>query len=256
MILDKFRLDGRCGIVTGGGSGIGKAMARGLAEAGADVVIAARHADRIEAAAEELSAAGGGKVVAMAVDMADPASIQALVDRTVAAFGQIDFLFNNAGTIHRSPAEDFPLEAWNHVVQVNLTGPFLLAQAVARVMIAAKRKGKIVNTSSLIAMQGGRNVAAYAATKAGLTQLTKAMCNDWAKHNILVNAIGPGWVRTEMTGPLRENETRYAEISGRIPLGRWAEPEDLAGAAVFLACDASDYITGQVLFVDGGWLSA
>ncbi|MCB9949046.1 MAG: glucose 1-dehydrogenase [Rhodospirillaceae bacterium] len=256
MILDKFRLDGRSGIVTGGGTGIGKAMARGLAEAGANVVVAARHLDRIEAAAEELSAAGGGKVVAMAADMADPASIQTLVDRTVEAFGHIDFLFNNAGTIHRSPCEDFPLEAWNHVVQVNLTGPFLLAQAVARVMIAAKRKGKIVNTSSLIAMQGGKNVAAYAATKAGLTQLTKAMCNDWAKYNILVNAIGPGWVRTEMTGALRENEGRFAEISGRIPLGRWAEPEDLAGAAVFLASDASDYITGQVIFVDGGWLSA
>ena len=256
MILDTFRLDGRSGIVTGGGSGIGKAMARGLAEAGANVVIAGRHRDRLEAAAAEIDAGLPGSVVAVPTDVADLDDLRRLVDHTVERFGAVDFLFNNAGAIHRAPCEDFPKEAWDHVVQVNLTGPFFLAQMVAKVMIAQGRKGKIVNTSSLIAVQGGRNVAAYAATKAALTQVTKSMCNDWAKHNILVNAIGPGWVETEMTGPLRQDEARLRDITGRIPLGRWARPEELAGAAVFLASDASDYVTGQVLFVDGGWLSA
>ena len=256
MILDQFRLDGRVGIVTGGGSGIGLAMGRGLAEAGATVVLVGRHHDRLAAAAQALDADVPGTVVAHAADVADLDALQGLVDATVDRFGQIDFLFNNAGTIHRSPCEDFPKDAWDHVVQVNLTGPFFLSQKVARVMIAQGRKGKIVNTSSLIAVQGGKTVPAYAATKAALTQVTKSMCNDWAKYNILVNAIGPGWVETEMTGPLRENAGRLSEINARIPLGRWAKPSDLAGAAVFLASDASDYITGQVLFVDGGWLSA
>ncbi|MCB9957431.1 MAG: glucose 1-dehydrogenase [Rhodospirillaceae bacterium] len=256
MILDTFRLDGRSGIVTGGGSGIGRAYARGLAEAGANVVIVGRDKARLEEAAAAINDHAPGCVVTHEADMADTEALQALVDATVARFGHIDFLFNNAGTIHRAPAEDFPKEAWDRVIQVNLSGPFFLSQMVARVMIAQGRKGKIVNTSSLIAVQGGKNVVAYAATKAALTQVTRAMCNDLAKYNILVNAIGPGWVETEMTGALREDQSRLAEITGRIPLGRWARPEDLAGAAVFLASDASDYVTGQVLFVDGGWLSA
>ncbi|MCA8907616.1 MAG: glucose 1-dehydrogenase [Rhodospirillaceae bacterium] len=256
MILDAFRLDGRTGIVTGGGSGIGKAIARGLAEAGANVVIAGRDLARLEEVAASINSNAPGCAVAHSVDVADTEALQALVDATVDRFGHIDFLFNNAGTIHRAPAQDFPRAAWEHVIQVNLSGPFYLSQMVARVMIAQGRKGKIVNTSSLIAVQGGKNVVAYAATKAALTQVTRAMCNDLAKYNILVNAIGPGWVETEMTGALRDDPTRYAEITGRIPLGRWARPEELAGAAVFLASDASDYVTGQVLFVDGGWLSA
>ena len=255
MILDKFRLDGRRGIVTGGGSGIGKAIALGLAEAGAQVVIAGRSTDRLHQAADHIAAAGR-HAEPIHLDIASPDSIRAVVDQTIGIFGGIDFLINNAATIHRAPCETYPKEEWDRVIQVSLTGPFLLAQAVARVMIGQRAKGKIINTSSLIAVQGGRNVPAYAAAKAGLTQLTKSMCNDWAKYNILVNAIGPGWVRTDMTQPLRDDPDRYAEITGRIPLGRWAEPEDMAGAAVFLASDAADYITGQVLFVDGGWLSA
>ena len=255
MILDKFRLDGRRGVVTGGGSGIGKAIALGLAEAGAQVVIAGRSMERLHRAAGDIAAAGR-HVEPIHLDIASSDSIRALVDQTVGIFGGIDFLINNAATIYRAPCETFPKEEWDRVIQVSLTGPFLLAQAVARVMIGQRAKGKIVNTSSLIAVQGGRNVPAYAAAKAGLTQLTKSMCNDWARYDILVNAIGPGWVRTDMTQPLRDDPDRYAEITSRIPLGRWAEPEDMAGAAVFLASDAADYITGQVLFVDGGWLSA
>lgn len=254
MILEKFGLRGRSGIVTGGGSGIGRAIATGLVQAGAEVIISGRRMDRLKKTAEELRR-DGWQVLAVTVDMKSMKSIQALVDQAVKEFGKIDFLFNNAGTIHRTPCENFLKEAWDEDLQVNLTGPFFLAQAVARVMISKKMKGKIINTSSLIAVQGGKTVPGYAASKGGLTQVTKTMCNDWAKYNILVNAIGPGWVKTDLTAPLRNDPVRYPEISNRIPLGRWADPEDLAGTAVFLASDASDYITGQTIFVDGGWLS-
>jgi 2-dehydro-3-deoxy-D-gluconate 5-dehydrogenase len=254
VILDKFSLAGKSGIVTGGGSGIGKGIARGVVEAGAEVIIAGRNLERLEMAAEEIGGAGG-RVIPFAVDAASPEGIQRLVNRAVEEFGKIDFLFNNAGTIRRSPSHEYSKADWDEVLRVNLTGPFLMSQAVARVMIDQGRKGKIINTSSLIAVQGGKNVVAYGASKGGLTQATKTMANDWARYNILVNAIGPGWVKTDLTQQLQENPERYKEISGRIPLGRWADPEDLAGAAVFLACDASDYITGQVIFVDGGWLS-
>jgi len=253
VILDKFSLAGKSGIVTGGGSGIGRAIAAGVVDAGAEVIIAGRNRDRLESVAAQIGG-GGRHVIPVPTDMSSLDSIRALVDRAVSEFGKIDFLFNNAGTIRRSPAERFSQADWDEVIKVNLTGPFFLAQAVARVMIAQQRKGKIINTSSLIAVQGGKNVVAYGASKAGLTQATRSMANDWAKYNILVNAIGPGWVKTELTEALRDNQERFREISSRIPLGRWAEPEDLVGAAVFLASDASDYITGQVIFVDGGWL--
>jgi 2-dehydro-3-deoxy-D-gluconate 5-dehydrogenase len=254
LILDKFSLAGRSGIVTGGGSGIGKAMARAVVEAGAEVIIAGRNRERLETAAKEIGR-DWGRVIPLAVDAASEEGIGALVNRAVEEFGKIDFLFNNAGTIRRAPSHQYSKEDWDEVLRVNLTGPFLLAQAVARIMIDQGRKGKIINTSSLTAVQGGKNVVAYGASKGGLTQATMTMANDWARYNILVNAIGPGWVKTELTGALQENPERYREISGRIPLGRWADPEDLAGTAVFLASDASDYITGQVIFVDGGWLS-
>lgn len=254
MILDKFNLTGRSGIVTGSSRGIGRALAQAMIEAGGEVVVADILEDNAKKTAEDLSR-DGGRAVAVPVDMRSRDSIQALVDRTVEAFGKIDFLFNNAGTIHRTPCEDFDADVFEEEIKVNLTGPFLLAQACARVMIQQGRKGKIINTSSLIAVQGGRTVPAYAASKGGLTQITKTMCNDWAKYNILVNAIGPGWVETENTAPLRANKDRFEHINSRIPLGRWARPDDLMGAAVFLASDASDYVTGQVLFVDGGWLA-
>ena len=254
MILDKFSLEGRSGIVTGASRGIGRALAQAMIEAGGEVVVADILEDNAKKTAEDLSK-GGGRAVAIAVDMRSRESIQALVDKTVEEFGKIDFLFNNAGTIHRTPCEDFDPDVFEEEIKVNLTGPFLLAQACARVMIGQGRKGKIINTSSLIAVQGGRTVPAYSASKGGLTQITKTMCNDWAQYNILVNAIGPGWVETENTAPLRANRDRFEHINSRIPLGRWAKPDDLMGAAVFLASDASDYVTGQVLFVDGGWLA-
>ncbi len=254
MILEKFSLKGKSGIVTGGGSGIGKGMATGLVQAGAEIVIAGRRRERLEETAREIRQFGG-PVIPVQADVSRMGDIQSLVDRAVKEFGKIDFLFNNAGIIRRNPCEDFSERDWDDVININLKGPFFLAQAVARVMISQKRKGKIINTSSLIAMGGGKRVPSYAASKGGVAQITKAMANDWAKYNILVNAIGPGWVNTELTQALREDKERFAELSGRIPLGRWADPEDLAGAAVFLASDASDYITGQTIFVDGGWLS-
>jgi 2-deoxy-D-gluconate 3-dehydrogenase len=254
MVLERFSLKGKSGIVTGGGSGIGKGMATGLVQAGAEIVIAGRRRERLQETAGEIRQFGGPVIPAQA-DVSRMDDIRSLVDRTVKEFGKIDFLFNNAGTIRRNACEDFLERDWNEVINTNLKGPFFLAQAVARVMISQKRKGKIINTSSLIAVQGGKQVPAYAASKGGITQLTKSMANDWARYNILVNAIGPGWVNTELTEPLRRDKERFAEISGRIPLGRWADPEDLAGAAVFLASDASNYITGQTIFVDGGWLS-
>ena len=254
MILDQFSLKGKCGLVTGSGSGIGKGMAAGLAEAGAKVALAARNMDKLSKAASEMTASGLD-VSPFQVDMAKPDSISDLVEVVVKEFNHIDFLFNNAGMIHRAPMEEFPLEKWEEMIKVNLTGPFLLSQAVAKHMIEKGIKGSIVNTSSLIAVFGGVTVPAYAATKGGLTQLTKSMCNDLAKYGIRVNAIGPGWVKTEMTEAIQNNPERFQSISTRIPLGRWANPEDLAGLAVFLASEASAYITGQVIFIDGGYLS-
>ena len=254
MILEKFSLKGKSGIVTGGGSGIGRAIATGLVQAGAEIVIVGRNKERLEKTASEIRKFGGA-VIPIQADVSKMRDIKGLVDRTVKKFGKIDFLFNNAGTIRRTPSEDYTEKDWDEVIDINLKGPFFLAQAVAKVMIAQKRKGKIINTASLMSVQGGKRVPAYAASKGGLSQVTKTMANDWAKYNILVNAIGPGWVRTELTEALQQDKERYSEILGRIPLGRWADPEDLAGAAVFLASDASDYITGQIIFVDGGWLS-
>lgn len=254
MILDRFSLKGKSGLVTGAGSGIGKGMAKGLTEAGARVALAGRNMEKLENASSEMKTFGLD-AVPFQVDMAEPDSISNLVRSVLTEFGRIDFLFNNAGMIHRAPFEEFPIKAWEEIVRVNLTGPFLLSQAVARHMIEKGIKGSIVNTSSLIAVLGGMTVPGYAATKGGLSQLTKSMCNDLARYGIRVNAIGPGWVKTEMTEALRANPERFEAISARIPLARWADPEDLAGLAVFLASDASAYITGQVIFIDGGYLA-
>lgn len=256
MILDDFNLTGKCGIVTGGGNGIGRGIAKGLSEAGATVLIAGRNLDKLEKTAEELNAGGRGRVICATVDMAEPDSIAALTETALHELGRLDFLFNNAGVIYRETSERFPRDVWEHTLAVNLSGPFYLSQQVARSMIERGEGGSIVNTSSMAAVFGGKTVPAYAATKGGLTQVTKTMCNDWSKYGIRVNAIGPGWVRTELTEPLvADKEGRYKEITARIPMNRWAEPEEFAGPAVFLVSNASSYINGQVLFVDGGYLA-
>jgi 2-deoxy-D-gluconate 3-dehydrogenase len=254
MILEKFNLKGKSGIVTGGGTGLGKGMATGLVQAGAEILIVGRRKDVLEKTAKELRQFGG-PVVPFSADLSKMEEIPRIVDRAIKEFGKIDFLFNNAGTIHRAPVEEYSEANWDVVIQTNLKGPFFLAQAVAKRMIADKRPGSIVNTSSLIAFIGGKNVPGYAASKGGINQLTKSMANGWAQYGIRVNAIGPGWFATDLTEALRKDKQRSAEILSRIPLGRWGNPEELGGVAVFLASDASAYVTGQTFIVDGGWMS-
>lgn len=254
MILEKFSLKGKSGIVTGGGTGLGKGMATALIQAGAGVLIVGRRKDILEKAAKELSQFGG-PVVPFPTDLSKVEDIPKIVDKALREFGKIDFLFNNAGTIRRGPVEECSEADWDVVIQTNLKGPFFLAQAVAKTMIAAKRPGSIVNTASLIAFIGGKNVPAYAASKAGINQVTKAMANGWAQYGIRVNAIAPGWFTTDLTEALQKDKGRYSEILSRIPLGRWGNPEELGGVAVFLASEASGYVTGQTIIVDGGWMS-
>ena len=253
MILEKMSLKGKAGIVTGASRGLGKGIAIGLAQAGADLAVTSRELKIIEKVAEEIKS-WGGKVLPLQVDVARKEDIDIMVEKTMGKFGKIDFLFNNAGRITRVPSEDFSEEDWDEELNVNLKGTFLCCQAVGRVMIKQKR-GKIVNISSIGSFIGGKNISAYVASKGGVSQLTKSLASDWAKYNIRVNAIGPGYFETDLTEPLRKDPKRFSAINTRIPLGRWGKPEDLAGIAVFLASDASDYITGQTIFVDGGWLA-
>jgi 2-deoxy-D-gluconate 3-dehydrogenase len=254
MILDQFSLKGKSGIVTGGGTGLGKGMAAALAQAGGAVLLVGRRMDVLEKAAKELGKQGA-PVIPFSADLSKMGDLPKIVDKAVKEFGKVDFLINNAGTIRRAPCEDFTEADWDLVLETNLKGPFFLAQAVARTMIAAGRPGAIVNTSSLIAFIGGKTIPAYAASKGGLNQATKTMANDWAKYGIRVNAIAPGYFITDVTKALQKNKERYTEIVSRIPLGRWGNPEELGGMALYLVSDASSYVTGQTFVVDGGWLA-
>jgi len=255
MNLDMFSLKGRIGIVTGGGTGLGKGIATALVQAGAELVIAGRRKDILEKAAEEMSQ-NEGKVIPVKADISKLDDIKRLVERTIDKFGKIDFLFNNAGTVRRTPCEDHSEADWDSVIETNLKGPFFLGQAVAKRMIAGKRRGKIINTASLISVIGAKNAVSYGASKGGIAILTKSMANDLAKYNILVNAIAPGWFITDLTQEIREDSKRFPAILSRIPLGRWGNPQELGGVAVFLASDASNYMTGQVIYVDGGYISS
>ena len=254
MGQDRFSLKGKSGIVTGGGTGLGKGMARALVEAGAAVMIVGRREEVLRKAAEELRA-GGGPVLPFPADLARKTDLPKIVDQAMKEFGKIDFLINNAGAIYRAPVEDFPEAEWDLVLETNLKGPFFLAQAVARTMIAGKISGSIINTSSLIAFIGGKNVPAYAASKAGINQVTKSLANGLAQYGIRVNAIAPGWFETELTEALQKDKQRYEGILSRIPMNRWGTPDELGGAAVFLVSNASSYMTGQTIVVDGGWMS-
>ena len=254
MILDQFSLKGKSGIVTGGGTGLGKGMATALVQAGGAVLLVGRRMDVLEKTGKELGKVGA-PVIPFSADLSKMADLPKIVDKAVKEFGKVDFLINNAGTIRRAPCEDFSEADWDLVLETNLKGPFFLAQAVAKTMIAAKRPGAIVNTSSLIAFIGGKTIPAYAASKGGLNQATKTMANDWAKYGIRVNAIAPGYFITDVTEALRKNKERYTEIVSRIPMGRWGNPEELGGIALYLVSDASSYVTGQTFVVDGGWLA-
>jgi 2-dehydro-3-deoxy-D-gluconate 5-dehydrogenase len=248
---DAFRVDGCAALVTGASAGLGAAMAVALAEAGADV--AAHGNTRSPAETCRRIEAAGRRAVAVTGDLADRSVSGRLVDDTVAAFGRIDILVNNAGLILRSPAAEYSDEDWDRMIEVDLTSAFRLARAAARHMIAAG-SGRIINTASILSFQGGVTVPAYAAAKGGLAQLTKALANEWASKHVNVNAIAPGYIRTTVTEPLQNDPVRYRQILDRIPAGRWGEPDDVAGAVVFLASPASRYVHGHLLVVDGGWL--
>jgi 2-dehydro-3-deoxy-D-gluconate 5-dehydrogenase len=253
MILDRFRLDGKVAIVTGASRGIGKAMAQALAEAGADVVVAARSEKPLRELAEELEAMGQ-RALAFPLDIAKEDDLKRLVETVVREFGRIDILVNNAGINYRCPAENFPIEEYDRVLNVNLRSVFILCQLAGRQMIA-QGGGKIINTASLMSETGGIMISAYTASKGGIKQLTKTLALEWGPYNIQVNAIGPGYIRTEMTQPLRDDPERNRMILERVCIKRWGEPEDLQGMTVFLASSASDYVTGQVFYVDGGYLA-
>lgn len=251
-ILSAFSLAGKSALVTGAASGLGAAIAVALAEAGASV---ACHGNRRPAdATSQRIREAGGTAYSFSADLGQPEGPDHLFADVSAAMGAPDILVNNAGTIHRAAAEDHDLEAWNRVLQVNLTSAFRLAQLAARPMLE-RRQGKIINIASMMSFQGGIRIAAYVASKGAIAQVTKALANEWAGRNVQVNAIAPGYFRTENTRALQEDETRNRQILDRIPAARWGDPQDLAGAAVFLASPASNYVTGTVLVVDGGWLA-
>jgi len=253
MILDKFKLDGKVALVTGASSGLGQAIAIGLAEAGAHVACHARSAGKAQDTIASIVKLGR-RAEAVEGDMAETETPASVVEQTLEKFGQIDILINNAGMIRRAPAVDYTEDDWSTVIQVNLSSVFRLSQAAGRKMID-QGSGKIVNIASLLSFQGGITVPAYTASKSGVAGLTKALANEWAKFNVNVNAIAPGYMETANTSALRADENRNRQILERIPAGHWGSPEDLVGAAVFLSSAASDYMQGHLLVVDGGWMA-
>lgn len=246
-----FDLTGKVAIVTGGNGGIGYGIARGLARAGADIVIAARRAAENAQAATALQDLGV-RALSVITDVRDDASVQAMVQTAAATLGRVDILVNNAGINIRKAPQDYTVEEWQAVLHTNLTGVFLCARAVYPHLVRVGG-GKIINIGSMTSIFGSSVSPAYAATKGGVVQLTKSLALFWAKDNIQVNAILPGWIHTDLTASA--STERYNAIKARIPHGRWGEPDELAGAAVFLASRASDYVTGIALPVDGGYTS-
>jgi 2-deoxy-D-gluconate 3-dehydrogenase len=252
MILDQFRLDGKVALVTGGSRGLGLDIASALAEAGADIVSLQRSAD-VATLAERVTAAGR-QLLPLSLDIAEEGTAQQALALTLARFGRLDILVNNAGIIRRAPAVDYALEDWDAVINVNLRAAFIFCQACGRQMVE-QGHGKIITIASVLSMQGGITVPSYAASKHAVVGLTRALCNEWAAHGVNVNAIAPGYMATDINVDLRTNPQRNRAINERIPAGRWGNSADLGGAAVFLASSASDYVHGQVLVVDGGWMA-
>jgi 2-dehydro-3-deoxy-D-gluconate 5-dehydrogenase len=246
-----FDLSGKVALVTGANTGLGQAIAVGLAAAGADIVAAGR-SDPAETSAAVVAA--GQRCSFVRTDFGARPDCGKLLDAASTAFGAIDIVVNNAGTIRRAPALEFSERDWDEVMDVNLRSVFLLSQAAARLWTAGKRGGKIINIASMLSFQGGVRVASYTASKSGVAGITRLLANEWAALGINVNAIAPGYFATNNTAALRVDTARNREILGRIPAGCWGEPRDLAGAAVFLASAAADYVHGAILPVDGGWL--
>jgi gluconate 5-dehydrogenase len=245
-----FDLSGRTALITGSSKGIGFALAQALASAGARMVLNARDATRLEQARAAL-AASGAEVHAAAFDVTDAAAVDAGIARIEAEIGPIDILVNNAGMQHRSPFAEFPVDAWHTLIKTNLDSVFLVGRAVSQRMIPRGR-GKIINVCSVQSELGRPGIAPYAATKGAVKMLTKGMAIDLGKHGIQVNGLGPGYFKTELTQALVADAAFTAWLSGRTPAGRWGEVQELAGAAIFLASDASSFVSGHVLYVDGG----
>jgi len=253
MILDDFKLDGKVALVTGAAQGLGQGMALGLAEAGADIVALDRcNSDETG----DWVTQRGRKFSQQCIDLreASVADLNEVVATVVRTFGRLDILVNNAGIIRRAPAIDFSEKDWDDVIHINLRSVFFLSQAAARQMVK-QGGGKIINVASMLSFQGGIIVPSYTAAKSGVAGITKALANEWAMHNIHVNAIAPGYMATENTAPIRADAQRSESILARIPAGRWGEPRDLQGVVVFLASSASDYMQGAIVPVDGGWLA-
>jgi 2-deoxy-D-gluconate 3-dehydrogenase len=251
MSANPFSLDGRVALVTGASRGLGQAIALALARAGADIAaVGTAGCEDTVAQVREL----GRRALSLPADLGTLAPIAGLVEDTVAGLGSLDILVNNAGTIRRADAVDFTEADWDAVMDVNLKSAFFLAQAAGRRMLAAGR-GKIINVASMLSFQGGVRVPSYTASKSGLAGITRLLANEWAGRGVNVNAIAPGYMRTDNTAALRADAARNQGILDRIPAGRWGEADDLGGAAVFLASPASDYVHGAILPVDGGWLA-
>lgn len=249
-MANPFSLEGKVALVTGGNVGLGQGIALALADAGADIASVAL-SDSDDTVGQVL--AKGRKAVSLTADLTSIEPVERIVQETLDAFGRIDILVNNAGLIRRADAVDFTEADWDLVMNINLKTVFFMSQAVARQFIKQGEGGKIINIASMLSFQGGIRVPSYTASKSGVAGLTKLMANEWAPHRITANAIAPGYFATANTQALREDPVRSAEILGRIPAGRWGNPSDLGGAAVFLASSASDYVQGAILPVDGGW---
>lgn len=252
MILNAFNLQGKVALVTGCDKGLGQGMALGLAEAGCDIVSVSR---RVPQETAEKVKALGRQLYAIQADLSQPDSIADIVPAAVKAAGRIDILVNNAGTIRREDALTFSEKDWDEVMNLNLKSVFFLSQAVAKQFLTQGSGGKIINIASMLSFQGGIRVPSYTASKSGVLGITRLLANEWAQHNINVNAIAPGYMATDNTQQLREDSERSKEILDRIPAARWGTPEDLKGPVVFLASPASDYINGYTVAVDGGWLA-
>ena len=251
MIIDQFRLDNCVAVVTGGTKGLGRAIANALAEAGADIAVVSR---RNNPELESIIAACGKKYIHHPADLSQRDQTRRVMPELVEKMGTIDILVNNAGTIYRAPAKNYSEDDWDATLEIDLNAAFILSQAAGRQMLA-KGRGKIINVASILSFQGGLNVLAYAAAKHGIAGLTKALATAWAKNGINVNALAPGFFETKFTEALQKDPVRSQSIIARTPAGRWGKPPDIAGAAVFLASAASDYIHGAILPVDGGWMA-
>jgi 2-deoxy-D-gluconate 3-dehydrogenase len=251
MISNAFSLAERCAMITGANTGIGQVVAIALAAAGADIIAVGR-SDPAETQSAVLSM--GRRFSAIHADLSQPQDMSAVAEAALAEFGKIDILVNNAGIVRRNDAVDFGAADWDAVMDVNLKSVFFLTQAVGRRMIEVRR-GKVINIASMLSFQGGIRVASYTASKSALAGLTRLLANEWAAKGVNVNAIAPGYIATSNTQALQADETRNREILARIPAGRWGQPADIGGAAVFLSASASDYVHGAIIPVDGGWLA-